>query len=179
MNGVRKVLDLNRRQVQVHQRLPSNLQPRFELRLHHLVHPTRIQHVHVFEPLGPGHDVQIRLQAPNLVHDALRRNDGGGGDQQQPGVRNAGGFQHNPLAGVPGNNRPAGRLRLLHAPGVELDDHKPHLETPQYLRHTLAHPAATGNDDVVAQAALGQVDRLQRLEPEPLPPQGVQRRRQA
>ena len=179
VNGVRKVLDFNGRQVQMHQRLAGDLQPGFKLRLNHLVHAAVVQRAHVLKALGPGHDVQPRLQLANLIHDALGRNDGRRGDQQQLGIGDAGGFQHDPLAGVARNDRPAGGLGLLHAPGVELDDHEPHLEAPQHLRHALAHPAAACNHHVVAQPPFGQIDRLQRLEPEPPPAQGVQRRREA
>ena len=76
VDGVREVLDFDGRQVQVHQRLASDLQPGLKLRLHHLVHAAVVQRVHVFEPLGPGDDVQPRLQVANLVHDALCRHDG-------------------------------------------------------------------------------------------------------
>jgi hypothetical protein len=64
-----------------------------------------------------------------LIHDGLCHHNGRGGNEQQPGVRDTGGFQHHLLAGIAIDHRPAGSLSLLDSPQIEFNHDKAQPET--------------------------------------------------
>ena len=74
---VGETLDLERRNVEVHQRLAHHLEPGFELRLHQLVHAKGAQRLELGKPRRPGHDVKLGIELARPRDDQLHVNGGG------------------------------------------------------------------------------------------------------
>ena len=72
--------------------------------------------------------MQFRVDPADLFHHTLRNDNIGYCNQQEAGMMEIGGFQHNRLAGVAIDNRIAHTLDLLDPPVIQVYHHQSQLQ---------------------------------------------------